>query len=888
MPVINRTPHKLIAKGLDLTNPPDLMPPGLYPRLMNAAVVQAGAIDCRPGSTTLSGGYGSPGHGHTLRRLNNLNPSYSSVSHILLAGIDTGLYAGDPPGTSPIATGFSGNPLSCIIYRPDQSTAAWAYIADQNKLVKVDVNSTVRNVGILSPAIEPSMEIDHFGYQDVSLAPAWVAGGTAGASSTPSRVPALTTLSVIKYDSGSTGWACISASTPTGDYGWLQAGERLILNAAETVEVQSVLPEIPSCTIASILYDSGTTGLCSITLSSKSPNLARNSLLDMSEVVRVLDVETDTLGNISFRCNIGAHTVGEVVGGLVSFRCFTTTTIAAGNTITDGITLQWTNATGIGFQTHTAAQPDLSEAAGRALGPDDIMHVSVWVSNPALLTEGRVMLDVDPVTNTFAQNYFYYAFRANDLTAASQATQPATAAIQTSVVNQTFASADPRNASTQINLGSGQWCELTFRIADLIRVGTDTTRTLADVAAIRFLVTTTASMTVRFNSWYVTGGYGADVALGSPTGIFYLYRYRSTVTGARSNPSPAPRYQLFPSRESIGITCTTSTDAQVDVIDIFRYDPSLQSANTPTATIVYLATVPNSSPTYSDQQVASLIAANEQVETNLYNPWPVLAAPLSGLCNISGSTVKRVSGSLFPLSMVPGTVITLGSASRSNHQTFSYPRSTGFLELQDNGGAGTNVPFSVYSPLLTGQPLPILFGPLEGPLATYTFGLGDPANPGTLYWTNGNDPDSASDQNTIEITSPSEPLIGGVVWNTLVYVFSRDRIFLVRPSFDASGTFTFTFYALQSPSGLWSSWALCAGIDGVYFLGRDGIYRIAGEAVVSVTDDTLYPLFPHAHKPAVALNGFNPVDMTATSYLQLNFADGDIWFHYKDVAGVPV
>jgi hypothetical protein len=84
---------------------------------------------------------------------------------------------------------------------------------------------------------------------------------------------------------------------------------------------------------------------------------------------------------------------------------------------------------------------------------------------------------------------------------------------------------------------------------------------------------------------------------------------------------------------------------------------------------------------------------------------------------------------------------------------------------------------------------------------------------------------------------------------------------------------------------MWSRWAVCAGADGVYFLGRDGIYRATEAGAVSITDHRLYPIFPHDGQAAKTTYGMIPPDMTNLPRLRLNAADEDVYFDYSTESG---
>jgi hypothetical protein len=88
---------------------------------------------------------------------------------------------------------------------------------------------------------------------------------------------------------------------------------------------------------------------------------------------------------------------------------------------------------------------------------------------------------------------------------------------------------------------------------------------------------------------------------------------------------------------------------------------------------------------------------------------------------------------------------------------------------------------------------------------------------------------------------------------------------------------------------MWSRWACCSSPIGVAYLGRDGIYVATEQGAVNITDEALYPLFPHDGQAASTItygaNTIQPVDMTQTKYLRLAYADEDILFSYLDIGG---
>jgi hypothetical protein len=375
--------------------------------------------------------------------------------------------------------------------------------------------------------------------------------------------------------------------------------------------------------------------------------------------------------------------------------------------------------------------------------------------------------------------------------------------------------------------------------------------------------------------FYFFGTYGPTIQPNSPTGYLYQSVDRDSTTGAESVPGPQTRYDLFPLRESVLVTPQATSAAGVDSLDIYRQGGTLTG-------FVYDATVVNNSGSpnsFLDGLPDTSILASPAPDLTKIQPWPLLGLPWSGFVNVVGTSVEWVSGTPFNTALLSATVISINGV---DYQTYGQPRSTTFLELFTDAGVQTNVPYLIASPTLAGQPLPYAFGPLEGPLAPVVFALGDPVSGGNLYWTNFSDGDSAGDTNFLELTPPSEPLISGQVWNGIVIVGSRDNIFLVRYSFITNSVYQFN--RVPSPSGMWTRWTSCRGPDGVYFLGRDGIYLANESGAKCITDAQLYPLFPHDGAPAVGSPSLAAVDMTQTGkFMRLSAGDFEIFFDYLDV-----
>lgn len=339
--------------------------------------------------------------------------------------------------------------------------------------------------------------------------------------------------------------------------------------------------------------------------------------------------------------------------------------------------------------------------------------------------------------------------------------------------------------------------------------------------------------------------------------VQYRYVYRSTATGAQSNPSPESTAESIPVTANT-ITSLWSNDPQVDVVDYYRIDSV-------TASFTYVATGPNddlgATPGTNTPITDSLLdteLGDQLLEFDNYEPFPSIDLPQKGICTVSGGVITWVSGGAiggtatgFNIRWLAGTTILIGSPTSLAYVFIARPTSTTSVTIPGVPD-GTNVAYQIPEPILAAQPLPYMWGPTDN--INFAYAVGDPLRPGTLYWSKGSNLDSAPDTNQQDITDPSEPLVGGDIAKGLGVVFSISRAWLILPNFfnataTATGT-TGSTWSLQESSitrGLYMP--RCVAVEGggnIFFRVNDGIHVSPGGAASrSITDESLYPIFPH-------------------------------------------
>lgn len=371
------------------------------------------------------------------------------------------------------------------------------------------------------------------------------------------------------------------------------------------------------------------------------------------------------------------------------------------------------------------------------------------------------------------------------------------------------------------------------------------------------------------------------VAAGLLTGDYqWMFAYRNRFTGARSNPSAptrvtlaAPALTLAAQKGSLVVPATPidpqtgSADGNI-LIDIYRFGGTINDWR-------YVGTA-ESGATHVDNLADSeiLTAATPPQVTdpttgatrfNLFRPFiyqdnavystgatPGPATPGLITVEAKGTFILTAQGTdVFKTNWLPGSVISINN----NAWTIFQVRSTTVLEIAEDPGAnlttGSFYAWATLTGTLTaGAALPHIWGPYGiGSGGAFVFGCGGSnTDAGTLYWCNGNDPDSTDIVNSVVVTSPSEPLRGGCIYDGTPFCWSTERMFRIYP-----GTIPgqFTTQEIPGGKGIWAEYSLTVQSNGisdqsVTWVGKDGIYDWSNSAGLQcLTNRDLYPFFPH-------------------------------------------
>jgi hypothetical protein len=382
--------------------------------------------------------------------------------------------------------------------------------------------------------------------------------------------------------------------------------------------------------------------------------------------------------------------------------------------------------------------------------------------------------------------------------------------------------------------------------------------------------------------------------------VQYRYVYRSSATGAPSNPSPESTAEAVPVTSNT-ITSLWSNDPQIDVVDYYRIDST-------TSDFTYVNTGPNDNLGAKGTNTAvSDSLTDTQLGTQLlnydnYEPFPVTDLPQKGVCSVSGGVITWISGGAiggtatgFNVRWLAGTEILIGSPTSLAYTFIARPTSNTSVTIPGVPD-GTNLVYEIEEPILANQTLPYVWGPSDN--IPYACACGDEINQGTMYWCAGNNLDAAPETNQLAVTDPSESLVNGIYVGGKGMLATIKRIVAVLPNFfNALATATGTVGSAWSvrttgiSRGLYIPRCLCNSGGGiVYFRVDDGIHiSPGGTESKSITDTSLYPIFSHegSTPTSVTRNGITiyPPDDTKPELQKISWNNGFAYFDYFGLDG---
>ena len=853
---------RLVYRGMNTVQPPDALPSNKYPYAKNIRSYQDGEVMARsPLTNAAVSTTASPVH--TLRRLNDSTPLGPGGGFAYISGVGTALFVGGVLE----AAGFSGNRMSLVSYRPNQSVQPWMYVGDSALMQKVNASGTAHAMGIKEPQIPVYAYVTTDNQNTIltnfeSTAP-WVDAATFTLT-TGNRTTGAT-ITYIVYDVSTFGVAIegyasaiISGSNIAANCTLYDGG----LNT-QPMFVGSAVAAPGNSTIAQIVYDSGSAGLCWIALTGGPPPTVTvnqmyliNSGGGSQEYVRVLDVMDAPFQWIRV-ATVNTHVATETLTGEASFRVYTQFQAMAGDTLANGYLQAALSGGGQNGAMYTLAPSNSGTLipSGRIVQTTDKVHLLFQTNHHANIASIVITFNLDPTSVDFQTNALQWT---PDVSA---------------IADNTWVDLNVLVSTLQGVLGAGTG-----------RIGTNINLSMATgVNGIMIqVVSVTGAVNCLFSDMVISGNYGPTI-VGAESGAYYCCKWRDNRTGATSNPSPPVRMPTFPNTQGVVLVAPIANfDSQVNVADFYRFGGSLLN-------YTYVGTGTPGQP-FTDTLDDLSVANNPLMAFDDYQPFPSIDVPALGVVNVNGYTVSLVSGSQFNVRWGAGSEITINGVV---YTLYNRPTSGTTLQILQNGGTQNAVNYSMPAATLLAQPLPAMWGPTDN--VGFFFGVGDPNALGTVYFTKGNNPDSAPSSNQLQVTSPSEPLIGGCLVNGISMVFSTLHGWWLYPNYaqvvaTVTGTQGSPFVPIQTITtrGAVSHAGICTdGGGNVYFISNDGIYLSPGGAgAQSITDLDIFNLFPHEGydqvTATIAGNSVAPPDYTNTNSFNLAFSGGFIYFDYQD------
>lgn len=842
-----------------------------------------------------------PDRVHSLRRLNDSTPLGPASGYSYIAGAGTSLLC----NAAVVASGLSGNALALVPFRPNSSPQPWMYVADSNAMYKVRSDGLTYKMGIREPQNAPTV------------------GSTT--STTSGNVTVLGTARP---------WSNVSGLNPTFNYGDTGNGSGPVVISTPVPGATLALTLTGTATVNGAVHapgDAGPSGTSNPGHFATAPvatvlaawtdangnviagtgagvvSVGAGATLTVPATASQLQVGVDGTAN-GFSANSGSFSlaytlVTSAVAKVVSILGSVTAYYWGDSPHTGGVaTYLWRNA---GDTAGSGPSRDISTASGFTTNnslifdstPSSPATPMTWsvldqtgavtgsqvVFEPALESQGYQDFNMCVVANLFVPAAMSYTFTI------------------TSKDNVLWGIGNNATWPNQGNItgAAGQTMTVVSKCPLLPSPAINSTGAATSITVtVTFPGPGVYPIEMDYDYWYHSGRTlvvqcnGATIpplTQAAKEGVAYRYRYRSSKTGAKSNPSPPSPAQTVPAISNTITPGEYSTDPQADKVDYFRMDKNLDD-------FTYVGTGPNTNPptAFSDQADDTEVASNPQLEYDNYEPFPSIDLPRGGVVNVIGGVVQWVGGDQFNLRWLGGTIVNIGGVAYTLLNRPSSATTMAAVDVPD----GSALVYEIAEPILAGQPLASMWGDTDN--TAYVFACGDKLRPGTLYWCKGNDLDSAPDTNQQDVTSPSEPLVNGTMTGGIGMVFSAENGWMIYPNFSsalatATGTTGSAFNVIRSSvtRGLFIRPCICNNGSGSFFYrSKDGIEMSSGGGQQqSLTDVDLYNLFPHEGSVPVPITraGYTtyPPDDTQPERQRLSFAAGYLYYDYQDSSGTP-
>jgi len=144
-----------------------------------------------------------------------------------------------------------------------------------------------------------------------------------------------------------------------------------------------------------------------------------------------------------------------------------------------------------------------------------------------------------------------------------------------------------------------------------------------------------------------------------------------------------------------------------------------------------------------------------------------------------------------------------------------------------------------------------------------------------LYWCLAKQPEYWPSTNFIEVGPPQFPIKAIVEHGGQAYALTEDKIWFIQ----GAGAGLFNPIPMRTLAGASNKFG-AVGVegDGIYHVGRDGVYRFSAGKDIKITGGVFDPVFPSSDKIGVETNGIGAVVNITSSWLHQ--FENRLYFHY--------
>src|SRR5207244_5495481 len=130
---------------------------------------------------------------------------------------------------------------------------------------------------------------------------------------------------------------------------------------------------------------------------------------------------------------------------------------------------------------------------------------------------------------------------------------------------------------------------------------------------------------------------------------------------------------------------------------------------------------------------------------------------------------------------------------------------------------------------------------------------------------------------------------GGFMHDGRSYCFSTESLYLGYPQTQTNpvtGVQTLTYIFQEVPSDKGAFGLSATAVKSRFWaVSRSGINEYGAGESSQITNDDIYPLFPHDGQAGTPTNGYNPIDFTQPNFIRLYATDDGLYFLFHDTIG---